>query len=287
MDKKLTAPDIAGRKGGQRLAMLTAYDYPTALALDQAGVDMLLVGDSLAMAVLGHADTLSVTLDEMIHHTKAVSRAAQRALVVGDLPFLSYQAGAERAVLAAGRLVQEGGARAVKLEGAGYLREVEAMVRAGIPVMGHVGLTPQLVAGLGGFKVQGKTAEAAALLVREAQALEAAGCFAVVLEAVPAVVAREITARLRVPTIGIGAGPHCDGQVLVIHDVVGLFERFTPRFVKRYAELGKLVQDAAREYAREVRDGLFPAEEHCFAMDEREAKAFKDLLEGLDIESRS
>ncbi len=287
MDKKLTAPGIADRKGGQRLTMLTAYDYPTALALDQAGVDMLLVGDSLAMAVLGHADTLSVTLDEMVHHTKAVSRAAQRALVVGDLPFLSYQAGVERAVLAAGRLVQEGGARAVKLEGAGYLREVEAMVRAGIPVMGHVGLTPQLVAGLGGFKVQGKTAEAAALLVREAQALEAAGCFAVVLEAVPAVVAREITARLRVPTIGIGAGPHCDGQVLVVHDVVGLFERFTPKFVKRYAELGKLMQDAAREYAREVREGAFPADEHSFAMNAAEAAAFRDLLEGLDIESRS
>ncbi len=287
MDKKLTAPDIAGRKGGQRLAMLTAYDYPTALALDQAGVDMLLVGDSLAMAVLGHPDTLSVTLDEMVHHTKAVSRAAQRALVVGDLPFLSYQAGVERAVLAAGRLVQEGGARAVKLEGAGYLREVEAMVRAGIPVMGHVGLTPQLVAGLGGFKVQGKTAEAAALLVREAQALEAAGCFAVVLEALPAVVAREITARLRVPTIGIGAGPHCDGQVLVVHDVVGLFERFTPKFVKCYAELGKLMQDAAREYAREVREGAFPADEHAFAMNAAEAAAFHDLLEGLDIESKS
>ncbi|EGJ48845.1 3-methyl-2-oxobutanoate hydroxymethyltransferase [Desulfocurvibacter africanus] len=281
MLKPLTAPDIASRKGGERLAMLTAYDYPTALALDQAGADMLLVGDSLAMVVLGHPDTLSVTLDEMVHHTKAVSRAARRSLVVGDLPFLSYQAGVERAVLAAGRLVQEGGARAVKLEGAGYLREVEAMVRAGIPVMGHVGLTPQLVAGLGGFKVQGKTAETAARLVREAMALEAAGCFSIVLEAVPSVVAREITARVSIPTIGIGAGPHCDGQVLVIHDVLGLFERFTPKFVKRYAELGNLMQEAAGRYMYEVRQGAFPADEHGFGMDPQEAAAFRGLLNDI------
>lgn len=278
MDKPLSAPDIVLRKGGDRLAMLTAYDYPTALALDQAGADMLLVGDSLAMAVLGHPDTLSVTLDEMVHHTKAVSRATRRALVVGDMPFLSYQAGVERAVLAAGRLVGEGGARAVKLEGAGYPREVEAIVRAGIPVMGHIGLTPQCIAALGGFKVQGKAAEAAARLVREALALEAAGCFAVVLEAVPSVVAREITARLSVPTIGIGAGPHCDGQVLVIHDVLGLFERFTPRFVKRYAELGPLVREAAGRYVREVREGMFPAEEHGFGMDAHEAAVFRSLV---------
>ena len=281
MQKPLTAPDIAGRKGGERLAVLTAYDYPTALALDQAGADMLLVGDSLAMVVLGHPDTLSVTLDEMVHHTKAVSRATRHALVVGDLPFLSYQAGVEQAVLAAGRLVQEGGARAVKLEGAGYLREVEAMVRAGIPVMGHVGLTPQFIAGLGGFKVQGKTAEAAARLVREAKALEAAGCFSIVLEAVPSVVAREITSRVSVPTIGIGAGPHCDGQVLVIHDILGLFERFTPKFVKRYADLGNLMQEAAGRYMYEVRQGTFPADEHGFGMDAQEAAAFRGLLDDL------
>lgn len=281
MLKSLTAPDIAGRKGGERLAMLTAYDYPTALALDQAGADMLLVGDSLAMVVLGHPDTLSVTMDEMVHHTKAVSRATRHALVVGDLPFLSYQAGVEQAVLAAGRLVQEGGARAVKLEGAGYLREVEAMVRAGIPVMGHVGLTPQLIAGLGGFKVQGKTADAAARLVHEAKALETAGCFSMVLEAVPSVVAKEITSRLSIPTIGIGAGPHCDGQVLVIHDVLGLFERFTPKFVKRYADLGNLVQEAAGRYMYEVRQGTFPADEHGFGMDAQEAAAFRNLLDTL------
>ncbi len=281
MQKPLTAPDIAGRKGGERLAVLTAYDYPTALALDQAGADMLLVGDSLAMVVLGHPDTLSVTLDEMVHHTKAVSRATRHALVVGDLPFLSYQAGVEQAVLAAGRLVQEGGARAIKLEGAGYLREVEAMVRAGIPVMGHVGLTPQFIAGLGGFKVQGKTAEAAARLVREAKALEAAGCFSIVLEAVPSVVAREITSRVSVPTIGIGAGPHCDGQVLVIHDILGLFERFTPKFVKRYADLGNLMQEAAGRYMYEVRQGTFPADEHGFGMDAQEAAAFRGLLDDL------
>lgn len=284
MLKPLTAPDIAGRKGGERLAMLTAYDYPTAQALDQAGADMLLVGDSLAMVVLGHPDTLSVTMDEMVHHTKAVSRATRHALVVGDLPFLSYQAGVEQAVLAAGRLVQEGGARAVKLEGAGYLREVEAMVRAGIPVMGHVGLTPQLIAGLGGFKVQGKTADAAARLVREAKALEAAGCFSIVLEAVPSLVAKEITSRLSIPTIGIGAGPHCDGQVLVIHDVLGLFERFTPKFVKRYADLGSLVQEAAGRYMYEVRQGSFPAEEHGFGMDAQEAAAFRGLLDTMNTD---
>jgi len=281
MDKALTAPAIASRKGGERLAMLTAYDYPTALALDRAGADMLLVGDSLAMVVLGHTDTLSVTLDEMVHHTKAVSRAARRALVVGDMPFLSYQAGVEPAVLAAGRLVQEGGARAVKLEGAGYLHEVEAMVRAGIPVMGHIGLTPQLVAGLGGFKVQGKTAEVAARLLREALALEAAGCFSLVVEGVPSPVAAAITSRLTIPTIGIGAGPHCDGQVLVIHDVVGLFDRFTPRFVKRYAQLDKQMQEAAAQYVREVREGVFPTEEHGFAMAMEEVAAFHSLLETM------
>jgi 3-methyl-2-oxobutanoate hydroxymethyltransferase len=271
MSTRITVPDVMAAKGQRKLSMLTAYDYPTALLVDRSGVDMILVGDSLAMVVLGHEDTLSVGMTEMLHHTRAVTRAAKRALVIGDMPFMSYQVSIEQAVLNAGRFLQEGRAQAVKLEGgARVVPQARAMVAAGIPVQGHLGLTPQSAAQLGGFKVQGKSAEAAKVLMEDAQALAEAGCFSIVLEAIPAPVAARITANVPVPTIGIGAGPDCDGQVLVIHDVLGLFERFRPRFVKQYAQLGQEMLKALTQYREEVEQGLFPAPEHGFAMKEEE-----------------
>lgn len=273
MTKPLTAPDIKTTKGERKLTMLTAYDFPTAKLVDEAGIDMVLVGDSLGMVVLGYDDTIPVTLDEMAHHCRAVSRGVSRALVVGDLPFMSYETGPEQALASAGRLMKEGGVRAVKLEGGReVVPQTRALVQAGIPVVGHVGLTPQRIAELGGFKVQGKTAEAARIILEDAKALQAAGCFAVILEAIPAPMGRYITDALAVPTIGIGAGPHCDGQVLVIHDVLGLFERFTPRFVKRYATLAKDVREAVGRYKDEVERGAFPGDEHSFSMDPDEEK---------------
>jgi 3-methyl-2-oxobutanoate hydroxymethyltransferase len=221
---------------------------------------------------LGHEDTLSVGMEEMIHHTRAVSRAAERALVIGDMPFLSYQVSIEQAVLNAGRFLKDGRAQAVKLEGgARVVPQVKAMVAAGIPVQGHLGLTPQSAAQLGGFKVQGKTAEAARILIDDAHALAEAGCFSIVLEAIPAPIAARITEAVPIPTIGIGAGPGCDGQVLVLHDVLGLFERFTPKFVKQYAKLGEHIQAALTRYCQEVQTGAFPGPEHTFMMDEEEA----------------
>lgn len=271
MTKRVTVPDIIAAKGSRKTTMLTAYDYPTALWVDQSGVDMILVGDSLAMVVLGQEDTLSVGMEEMIHHTKAVSRAAKRALVIGDMPFLSYQASVEQAVINAGRFLKEGRAQAVKLEGGRQvLRQVEAIVAAGIPVQGHIGLTPQSAAQFGGFKVQGKTAEAANALIEDAQALARAGCFSIVLEAIPSPIAARITQSVPIPTIGIGAGKDCDGQVLVIHDVLGLFERFTPRFVKKYAQLGDTIRQALTQYREEVESGDFPGPEHSFGMSEEE-----------------
>jgi 3-methyl-2-oxobutanoate hydroxymethyltransferase len=267
MSKQKTAPDIAAAKGRRKLAMLTAYDHPFARLADEAGADMILVGDSLAMVVLGREDTLSVTMEEMLHHTRAVASAVNNALVVGDMPFGSYQGSVEQAVANAVRMVGQGGARAVKVEGASaVLPQVQAIVAAGIPVQGHIGLTPQHIARLGGFKVQGDSPEAAAQLKQEARDLEAAGCFSLVLEAVPAPVAREITSRVSIPTIGIGAGAACDGQVLVMHDVLGLFEKFVPRFVKQYADLGQEVRRAFAEYVREVRSGDFPGQEHSFGL---------------------
>lgn len=274
MNARLTAPDMRAAKGRRKLVALTAYDYPTAVILDRSGVDILLVGDSLAMVVLGYPDTLSVTLEEMLHHAKAVSRAAQRALVVGDLPFGSYHQGPAQAVESAVRMLREGGARAVKVEGADILPQVRAMVAAGIPVMGHLGLTPQFSAALGGFKAQARSADAAVRLLQDALALQEAGCFALVLEAVPAVVASRVTQALDIPTIGIGAGPECDGQVLVMHDMAGLFTDFQPRFVKRYAELGQSLGAAVAAYAAEVRSGNFPLAEHGFGMPERDTQAF-------------
>ncbi|GAB7081466.1 3-methyl-2-oxobutanoate hydroxymethyltransferase [Megalodesulfovibrio paquesii] len=278
MTRRQTARSISARKGGERLVMLTAYDAPTTRLAEEAGADMLLVGDSLAMVVLGHPDTLSVTVEEMVHHCKAVCRTARHALVVGDLPFLSYEAGPAQALDAAGRLVKEGGVRAVKLEGGReVLPQVEALLMAGIPVMGHVGLTPQRLARLGGFRVQGRDAASAQAVLDDALALARAGCFAVVMECVPADLARIITAALPCPTIGIGAGAHCDGQVLVVHDVLGLHEGLRPSFVKRYAELGVAAREALGRYAAEVRQGAFPGPEHSFSMDSL-------VLEGLTID---
>lgn len=280
MKQRQTARSVSARKGGEKIVMLTAYDYPSARMAEDAGADILLVGDSLAMVVLGHPDTLSVTVEEMVHHCKAVSRGAQRALVVGDLPFLSYEAGPVQALESAGRLVKEGGVHAVKLEGGReVLPQVDALLAAGIPVMGHVGLTPQRLARLGGFRVQGRDAATAQAILDDAVALSRAGCFAVVLECVPAALARVITAVLEAPTIGIGAGPQCDGQVLVFHDVLGIHEGIRPSFVKRYAELGATGREALTAYAAEVRQGRFPGPEQVFSMEEQH-------LEVLTVDGR-
>ncbi len=259
-DQAVTAPSLLRMKrSGERIAMLTAYDFSMARLLDRAGVDILLVGDSLGMVMLGHENTLLVTLDMVVHHSAAVSRGAARALVVGDMPFLSCHQGVPDAIRAAGRLVQEGGVQAVKIEGGhAVLEAVQRIADAGIPVMGHLGLTPQSVHRIGGFRKQARSRSEAAKLLDSARALQAAGACALVLEAVPEDVAGEVTAALEIPTIGIGAGPQCDGQVLVIHDVLGLYDEFVPSFVKRYAELGREVTAAAEEYVREVRDGVFP-----------------------------
>ena len=262
----VTVPALQSAKGRERIAMMTAYDAPTAALLDEAGLDVLLVGDSLAMTVYGEANTLSATMETMLRHAKAVSRSCRRALVVGDMPFLSYQTDAREAVMNAGRFLSEAGCAAVKVEGGRrILPAVEAILAADIPVMGHVGLTPQSVHKLGGFKVQGRDSGAAHEIREDAKALAEAGCFAIVLECVPASLAAEITAEVPVPTIGIGAGPHCDGQVLVFHDVVGLTRDLRPRFVRRYADLAGAIRDAASAYAKDVREGTFPNAEESFA----------------------
>ncbi|MGO9010895.1 MAG: 3-methyl-2-oxobutanoate hydroxymethyltransferase [Bryobacteraceae bacterium] len=261
------------KQSGGRIAALTAYDFLTAQLLDRAGIDMILVGDSLANVVLGYPTTLPVTLDEMLHHAKAVVRGVTRALTVADMPFLSYQTGMDDAVRNAGRFLKEAGVEAVKVEGAGpVLAVVERLVELGIPVLGHLGYTPQSVHRFGSNIVQGKTAARAGELLNDAIALEGAGAFAVVLECVPAEVARLITERLTVPTIGIGAGPFCDGQILVLHDALGLTPR-SPRLAKRYCELGGMISQAAASYIREVREGAFPAAEHCYEMPEDELRA--------------
>jgi 3-methyl-2-oxobutanoate hydroxymethyltransferase len=265
-DEPLSVPRILAAKGRERIAMMTAYDAPTAALLDQAGIDVLLVGDSLEMAVYGEPNTLTATMDAMIRHTRAVSRSAKRALVVGDMPFLSYQAEIGRAVENAGRFLSEGGAAAVKLEGGRrILTAVDAIVAADIPVMGHVGLTPQSYRKFGGFKVQGRGAESARGIRDDAKALAEAGCFALVLECVPDALAAEITAEVPIPTIGIGAGAACDGQVLVFHDVVGLTRDLRPKFVRRYADLSRVIEEAARAFTRDVKTGAFPSKDESFS----------------------
>jgi 3-methyl-2-oxobutanoate hydroxymethyltransferase len=262
---KVTATSILARKGGEKITSVTAYDYSTARLVDAAGVDVILVGDSLGMVMLGYPDTTRVTLGEMLHHVKAVSRARPAALVVADLPFLSFGVCIRDTVRNAGRCIREAGAEAVKLEGGARVRaEIRALVDCQIPVMGHVGLTPQSVHAFGGFKVQGRTQEAADQILRDAVAVQEGGAFSLVLEGIPAELAARITREVDIPTIGIGAGPHCDGQVLVIHDMFHLFEDFTPRFVKVYADVGASMHEALRRYCEEVRTGRFPGEEHCF-----------------------
>jgi 3-methyl-2-oxobutanoate hydroxymethyltransferase len=260
----ITINDLRSLKAeGRRFAMLTASDYPTARILDEAGIPVLLVGDSLANVVLGHATTLPVTMEEMLHHTRAVARGAANALVVGDLPFLSYQASDEEAIRNAGRFLKEAGAHAVKLEG-GHPELVERMVSAGIPVMGHLGLTPQSVHAMGGYRVQARTEEAAERLLADALQLEKAGAFSLVLEGVPSAVAKRVTESLAVPTIGIGAGPHCDGQVLVLHDLLGLSFGKSAKFVKQYADLRGEIERAVTEFREEVEGGAYPGPEHSY-----------------------
>ena len=273
-----TIVDILNAKSVRKLVMLTAYDAPGVRIAEAGGVDMILVGDSVAMAVLGRPDTNSVTMDEMLHHARAVSSAARSALVVADMPFLSYEGGPEDALRNAGRFFREAGIRAVKLEGGRQiLPQVRALTQAGIPVMGHLGLTPQRAAMFGGFKAQARTADAAYALLQDALALQDAGCFSIVLECVPAPVAAELTARLSVPTIGIGAGPDCDGQVLVFHDMLGLGD-FRPRFAKAYADLARVAADAVSAYAKDVREGSFPAAEHGFSIRPEEWERWQALL---------
>ncbi len=281
MTQKKTIPDIRARKQtGQRITMLTAYDAPWAQMVDRGGIDIILVGDSLGMVVLGYEDTVSVTMAEMLHHIRAVTRVVKSALVVGDMPFGSYNVSPEQAVENANRIMKEGRADAVKLEGGNTMAPVvEAIVRAGIPVQGHIGLTPQTASALGGFKVQGKSAEAAGVLVNDARALEKAGCFSLILEAIPAPIARMVTDAVSIPTIGIGAGADCDGQVLVTYDMVGLFDRFTPKFVKQYTKISDTVSEAIAAFKADVEEQRFPAEEHSFTIKAEELE--KIVLEKI------
>jgi 3-methyl-2-oxobutanoate hydroxymethyltransferase len=260
--KKVTVPAIRAMKGKSRIGMLTAYDYPSATIADAAGADILLVGDSLGMVILGYPDTLSVTVDDMLHHTRAAARGTKSALLVGDMPYLSYHVSVEESVRNAGRFIQAG-AHAVKIEGAkaSRIRVIEAILDAEIPVMGHIGLTPQSVNALGGFKLQGKNADDAQRLIEEAVALERAGCFSLVLECVPSELAAMITEQIAIPTIGIGAGPACDGQVLVYHDVLGMYDGHTPKFVRRYANSAQDMQAALENFLADVREGRFPDDE--------------------------
>jgi 3-methyl-2-oxobutanoate hydroxymethyltransferase len=277
---KLPLPELAEMKRrGERIVMITAYDAPSGRIADAAGVDLILVGDSAAMVVLGHDSTVPTTVDEMLMLTRAVTRGARRPLVVADLPFGSYQVSDEQAVETGIRFVKEASADAIKLEGAGtMLPRVRALTGAGIPVMGHLGLTPQTATMLGGFKAQGRSAAKAVQLYDDALALQAAGCFSIVLEAVPSPVAARITEALDIPTIGIGAGPDCDGQVLVWHDLLGLYDGHAPRFVKQYAELAPIIGAAVEQYANEVRTGAFPEEKHTYSMTEKELALFEESL---------
>lgn len=267
--KKTVVTFANAKQKGEKLTMLTAYDYSTARLIDEAGIDSILVGDSLGNVVLGYEDTISVTVEDMIHHGAAVARGAKEALVVIDMPFMSYQTSVYDAVFNAGRLMKEGRAGAVKLEGGISMADrIKAITEAGIPVMAHIGLTPQSINSFGGFKVQGKTEDAAKKLLEDAYAVQEAGAFAVVLECVPAKLAKLVTEKLDIPTIGIGAGADCDGQVLVYADMLGMFRDFTPKFVKRFAETGNIMVEAFKKYNEEVKNGVYPGEEHTYAIDD-------------------
>jgi len=283
-DKKVTIVDLQRKKeAGEAITMLTAYDYPTGVLVDRADIDIILVGDSLAMVVLGYENTVCVTMDEMLHHCRAVARGAKKPLLVGDMPFMSYQVDAREAIQNAGRFLKEGSMDVVKLEGGRDMAPtVKAIVDAGIPVMGHIGLTPQSISKLGGYRVQGKDVATAKALIDDALALEEAGAFSLILEAIPSPVAEIISDRVSIPTIGIGAGPHCDGQVLVIHDLIGLFDRFVPRFVKKYADIFPTIIEALNEYRQDVIGRSFPGPEHSYPMG---AEALEALLAELDGES--
>ena len=266
MRKKMTIPEIMQMKQeGRKVTVLTAYDYPTARLVDEGGVDAILVGDSAGVVFSGHENPLPVTMDEMLYHVKAVTRARPKALVVADMPFMACQCGEVEALKNCGRMLQEGGAEAVKIEGGTNMAAIiRAVTEMDIPVMGHVGLTPQSVHRMGGYRVQGRK-DQAERVIEDALAVQAAGAFAVVLEGIPSKLAARITEQLAIPTIGIGAGPACDGQVLVIHDILGLCEKYSPKFVKRYADLGPVITEASRQYVSEVKEGLFPTEEHSFS----------------------
>jgi 3-methyl-2-oxobutanoate hydroxymethyltransferase len=268
MDKKRTIQAIISmKKSGEKISMLTAYDASFAALIDAAGIDMVLVGDSLGNVLLGYNSTIPVTMEEMLHHCKAAGRGIKQALLVGDMPFLSYQVSDSEAIANAGRFLKEAGCDAVKLEGGTEVAEtVKAIVRAGIPVMGHIGLTPQTASQLGGYKVQGRDADSARRLLQSARDLEAAGAFAIVLECIPAQLSEAISKKVSIPTIGIGAGKHCDGQVLVTHDMVGMFDKFIPSFVKKYVNLAPQIKAAVTAYHEEVKNGNFPAEEYSFNM---------------------
>ncbi len=282
--ERITVPWVTGAPGrGERLVMVTAYDFPQGRTADSAGVDLVLVGDSLAMVVLGHPDTLAVTVDEILHHVKAVRRGVERALLIADMPFGSFHLGPEQAVASALRFVKEGGAQAVKIEGA-RPEVIAAIAGAEIPVMAHLGLTPQSLHRFGGFKVQGRGEAAAGALLEAAAAVEAAGAFSLVLECVPAELAAEVTARVAIPTIGIGAGPGCDGQVLVYHDLLGMEERIAPRFVRRYAELGRAGREAVAAFAADVRAGRFPSAAESFADPGRQASSDRAAAGGAAAE---
>jgi len=272
MSERKTIEHIQGKKkDGQKITMLTAYDYPLASLVDAAGVDIILVGDSLANVVLGLESTTEVGMTEMIHHAKAANRGVKQALFVGDMPFESYQSDSDMAVVNAKRFIDEAGCNAVKLEWFDQCLEVaEKIVGAGIPVMGHVGLTPQTAEKLGGFKVQGRDAESARKIIKHAKDLQEKGCFSIVLECIPSPIAEMITEQLSIPTIGIGAGPHCDGQVLVTHDILGLFDRFKPKFVKQYTDLGASIIEGVKNYCKEVEDGTFPDVSRSYSMNEQE-----------------
>jgi 3-methyl-2-oxobutanoate hydroxymethyltransferase len=264
------------------ITMITAYDYSSAMLTDRAGMDLILVGDSLGMVMLGRDSTVSVTMDEMLHHCRAVAQGAQYAFLTGDMPFMSYQPSIQEAIRNAGRFLKEAGMDAVKLEGGKEVAlTIRAIVDAGVPVMGHIGLTPQTVSQLGGYRVQGNTAVSAQTMLEDALALQEAGCFAIVLEAIPASVATAISNRLTIPTIGIGAGAGCDGQVLVYHDMLGLFDKFVPKFVKQYAHLGDIILEALETYRDEVQNGTFPAPEHTYPMEQAEEESFLKSLNGV------
>jgi len=278
---KISVPQLwAMKRNGQKITMITAYDYPTGVWAGRAAIDILLVGDSMAMTVLGYSTTLPATMAEMIAHSQAVTRGNKNSFVLGDMPYMSYQPSVELAVQNAGRFMSEGGCDGIKLEGGlPMASRVEAIVNAGIPVMGHLGLTPQSMSMLGGFKAQGKDAQMAKRIIDDAQALEQAGAFSILLEAVPSKVTKLIAARSAIPIIGIGAGPDCDGQVLIFHDMFGLYPAFTPKFAKQYAELGEMIVEGLRRYGDEVRDGIFPEPKHCFTISDEQYEQLLSMLE--------